>query len=311
MLTKAERRAEQRSTEQQERMSRLFNAAQRRLAGARELRDERLAASALILYREAIALLTTADLVASGAPPSEDVLDAPAAWSSLRPRLEPDAPDRPDVSVEALREWLAGPNVLTVDRAAKSDPQGAREGAEALASWLAARIDPRSRREIRIQRGVRLGSLAFALLVLLLGAVVAAVSPNNVARGRRVTVSSQQPGSPPPSQVVNGEVEGTYGMLTTKENEPWVEVDLGASYALSEVVVHNRRDKHRQTTALLLELATDDGAYREVGRHEGQLDANQAWRITLGGEVARYLRVVAPQTTQLGLAEIEAYGARP
>jgi hypothetical protein len=312
MLDREYRLAVARSPKQQARLRRLFCSGHRRAQGARTLRYERQAASALTLYREAIAYLVTAQLVAEGVREQEDVLDAELVWAELRARLESDTAHRPKVSLDSLKGWLAGTNSLAVDRAAASEPRQAWEAADEVVRWLEAQTEPRTEREIKLQRGLRIGALALVGAVLLCAAIAAAVAPENVAFGKPVTTSSQKPGSPDPSGVVDGVVDEPLGMLTKNEKRPWVEIDLGEPYNLNEIVVYNRGDgHHRQSTPLKLYLGTEPKQRHGASRRKKPFCAYKPWRIKLDEQVARYVRLSASRKTELGLSEIEVYGTCP
>ena len=95
---------------------------------------------------------------------------------------------------------------------------------------------------------------------------------------------------------------------TNSEPNPWWQVDLGGSYALSEIVVYNRADqwgaRERDIRAL---VSTDGRIWTPIYLHD-QSDF-QILRIDAVGRTARYVRLQLDATDYLNLVEVEVYGA--
>ena len=312
LLEQAQRTAADHPAERHVRLQELWQAARRRTAAARDLRYARQGVASLSLYQQAVAILVTAHLVHRGERDEPQVLDSQAAWTELQ-RLHGEGElDLLAGDWDALTAWLGESDPLALDRVARSQAHQAREAADALITWLADRTEPRTVRQIRVERAVRLGGLGIGLVVLLGAAVAWAVAPGNVALGKPVQVSSQRQGSVDPAGAVDGELGGTFGFHTNRDHPPWVEIDLETPHSLTEVVVHNRADgRFKDSLPLELWLGTNPGDLRRVAGRAGRFTAAQPWRIPLDGQVARYVRLSVPRRTFLALSEVKVYGKKP
>ncbi len=305
-LARAARRAEACPPARRERLRRLADAARARHTAALELRREEVRGAALALEREACALAITALLVARGEHDGDAALSGPEAWARLD-RLEGViAP----ASVTPARELLADPDPLAPERLV-TDPVAVRDAAAATFDWLQAQYEPRSPRQIVMQRRLRLGAVALGALLLVAAGVAWARRPTNVARGRPVLVSSQHPAAPDPQEVVDGSRRGHFGVHTDQDDPPWVEVDLGAVYRVSRVVIVNRGDGYfDEVLPLALQLSEDEHTWQEVAVRHQRFTQWEPWRVSLHQERARYVRVIKPEAGYIALSEIEVYGRR-
>src|SRR5262249_6235878 len=146
-------------------------AAVRRVAVADELTDDRGAVAALVLYREAAALLVaalavardpeaSAGEVATGAP--RDALDGPARAGAV--------PGPPSATEEARRTLTAaGP--LVFDDIPDGELLARRATVESVVRWLRDQIEPRTLQEIHTSRALRLAGAALVLIALVYYAV--------------------------------------------------------------------------------------------------------------------------------------------
>ncbi|WP_036262303.1 FkbM family methyltransferase [Methylocapsa aurea] len=135
----------------------------------------------------------------------------------------------------------------------------------------------------------------------------------NVALRKPATQSSLSVYSRPNDAqgAVSGVLNGSYGFHTGKENRPWWQVDLEASFPLEEIVIFNRLDAARERAYFfVVKLASEEGKFREVYAHNGVpfggIDGTPA-TIKLDGTVARYVRIELPRDEFLHLDQVEVY----
>ena len=112
----------------------------------------------------------------------------------------------------------------------------------------------------------------------------------------------------------DGVKNGRWGFHTSRDVEPWWQVDLGRSFALGRVLVYNRCDDIWVRAAhLMLQVSEDGEAWRTVYRHDGSrfygATDGKPLAIELRGARARFVRVQLPESGYLHLDEIEVYGA--
>lgn len=137
----------------------------------------------------------------------------------------------------------------------------------------------------------------------------------NLALNKRAKMSSvyaQGPQWDNPQGGVDGKKDGGWGFHTAEEQNPWWEVDLGASYSLNEVRIFNRMDCCRERTRTLrVNLSNDDRnwqtAYVHNGSDFGGIDGNPL-RVPLNVQ-ARFVRVQLNERNYLHLDEIEVYSS--
>ncbi len=112
----------------------------------------------------------------------------------------------------------------------------------------------------------------------------------------------------------DGIKNGKWGFHTGSAENPWWQVDLGASHALGRVVVWNRCEAVAERASRLeVQLSDDGGTWRTVYRHDGTTFFGHTDGKPLTAPVdaeARFVRVVLPGTTYLHLDEIEVFAAK-
>jgi hypothetical protein len=145
---------------------------------------------------------------------------------------------------------------------------------------------------------------------VLLTAVVASTAQGqtNLALHKTATMSSMYAAEYPGSKCVDGDRTPASLCATNSEANPWWQVDLGASYALSQVVVYNRAGDYgaREHTLRAL-LSTDGRSWTTIYTHNGT--DFDVLPINAGNRTARYVRVQLAETNYLNLQEVEVYGA--
>jgi hypothetical protein len=147
-------------------------------------------------------------------------------------------------------------------------------------------------------------------------------SNTNLALGKAATQSSTYPGYPA-SLAVDGNTDGgvPHGSVTVSNAEatPWWQVDLGASAALSSIVVWNRTDCCGYRLAdywvfvsdtpftsgdTLASLQSRAGTW---GSHQTTAP-NPSATIAASGVQGRYVRVQLSITDYMSLAEVQVFG---
>lgn len=144
--------------------------------------------------------------------------------------------------------------------------------------------------------------LVVAILGTLLGGAGALLarklSPKDIAAGKPWRASSAYVGYQPSGRTNDARTEDQPLFHTKEEENPWMDVDLGAVTAIKGVTVRNRRDCCGERAApLIVEVSNDGQTFRQVARRE---DAFSTWRVKLS-ESARFVRVRAPRRTMLHL----------
>lgn len=152
--------------------------------------------------------------------------------------------------------------------------------------------------------------------------VVCTTTHINVAKNKTATQSSTY-GSAIANRAVDGNLDGVYGngsvAHTNDENNPWWQVDLGANYQLSDIVVWNRTDCCQErmdsvyvlvsqtpftSTNLQTTLAQSGvSAYPLMGRKY----ANGVVSPNLMGRYVRLQASYKTATSSLNIAEVEVF----
>jgi cytochrome c553 len=111
---------------------------------------------------------------------------------------------------------------------------------------------------------------------------------------------------------VDGVTDEPWGFHTDLEQDPWWQVDLGATLPLERVVIHNRGQGFQERAArLVLSVSADGQVWQEVYRHDGRAFGcgSAALTIPAKGVVARLVRVRLPGNTCFHLNEIQVYAS--
>eukprot|EP00121_Abeoforma_whisleri_P006345 Awhi_evm1s5770 len=131
---------------------------------------------------------------------------------------------------------------------------------------------------------------------------------SNLALGKYVTSSSASPNYPPPL-LVDG--ISTNFMHTAKEADPWVEIDLGATYHIGDIIIRNRADCC-QERIVGFKVQILDLYHSEISSF-GYWEWNSVlpiYKRYVGGKShrARFIRLtLVDKTEYLNLSEIEIY----
>jgi hypothetical protein len=149
------------------------------------------------------------------------------------------------------------------------------------------------------------------------------VMPTNVARGKLTSQSSTLPGyaSAGPASAVDGNSDGKFfdGSVTATnlDPSPWWQVDLGASKAISSIVIWNRTDCCGSRLAdywvfvsdtPFLPTDTPDTLQNRAGTFSShQTSAPQPSATIAAGAQGRYVRVQLTGIGFLSLAEVQVF----
>ena len=210
-----------------------------------------------------------------------------------------------------LRAAFLATDCVAFDRMKSDDLERLRQTLDGLTRPLRARIDLRTDahfRRLGVARVAVVSLLALYALVMVGGRLLRG---ENVARGRPVKMSSQQPGTPNPAELVDGVVGGRYGAhtLVGGPTPPWIVVDLQRSRHVRKIVVYNRGDQNLdQCLPYAVSVSEDGRAYKEVARRETHFGSgdflSSPW--TIAADVsARYVRIEA--NGYIALSELEVF----
>jgi len=240
------------------------------------------------LYRDAIYWALAARRADRSPPPA----DLRALWDASNPQLAAASPPDNEESA-ALRKALFDDYTPRGLEVSDADAARARTFAEALI-W---EMDGPRRHVKRVfaQRWLRVGLVAAVVLVLAIGARVWTLGPN-LAQGRPFRLSSTFSGWA--GCLANN---GCSGLMfhTETENNPWVEIDLGAPKKVHRVEVINRGDCCADRAApLIAEISNDRTTWTQVARREEPFGT---WKASFPSRVARYVRLRAARHTVLHL----------
>jgi hypothetical protein len=262
-----------------------------------------------IVLREAVALLVRAATAARDPGADERKLadlNTAAALSKLRRDAGRTATD------DSCRvdDAIAASDPLFFD---SLDEEALRLTHDALAreaQWLRAQVDLRTSAHLAAMRMGRVAAVILVLGYLGYGAISALFAPRNLALHQTVRLSSQEPGTPDPSELVDGKRGGTYGAHTQVAQRPgWAIIDLHREANVKKIVVCNRGDRNlTDGLPYAVDLSLDGKEFHEVARREtpfgdGSL-LSPPWTVVVH-ERARYVRVRA--TWYLALSEVEVY----
>lgn len=261
-----------------------------------ELPPGRRPAVLLSLYRDAIYWTLAADL--ADAPhelpqaPPEQLPELEALWQrSPAERLLRAA--RTEEALAAIRRAVVDvPGHPPLDI---SDAEAAR--VRDFADRLYTELEAPRRQVHRIvaRRWLHWATVVAVALAIALVARAVAVGPD-LAKGKPFRTSSTQPGC--------AENEHCAALMfhTTQEDNPWVEIDLGAVKPVHLIEVSNRPDCCQdRAIPLVAEVSKDRAKWTEMGRRDEDFTT---WTLEAKPTPARYVRLRAPRATTLHLQEV-------
>ncbi len=138
--------------------------------------------------------------------------------------------------------------------------------------------------------------------------IMLALGPRNLAFLMPVAASSQENGKPWADALVNGKLESEYGLLTKRQESPWVTIDLGRPRDIGTIRVYNRADGFQEEQLPLeLSVSNDNTNFTVIARRDTMFTQAFPWRIRISGMPARYVRLQVPKATVLCLSEVEVF----
>lgn len=307
-LERALGRVGARSPEQQRRIRELFDAASVRATVARELVDSRQHGTAFTLLKEAIVLYLGAITIDHGGEPCEPGAHINTEVDAL---IAKGALPAPPPELDAIRFWLDEPDPVAFDRLSHDDALAWRAKIDVVVDYLRDLIDPRTERDLKVTRAVRLSVIGLACIALISALVWKALAPKNVALGKPVSVSSHHPHTKaPPNGLTDGRTSGPYGVHTSTEDGAWVMVDLQRVHRIERVKIYNRTDGwFDEGLPFALELSENGTDFVEVDKRTTPFSRWRPWVYEGGGKTARYVRVRKIGRGYVALGELEVYGS--
>lgn len=157
---------------------------------------------------------------------------------------------------------------------------------------------------VLLQRLLRIGAVVVLALAVILGlnaVVKRALRGADLAEGKPWTASSKAFECHP----AQGECGGGHTKIffhTLEQDNPWVEIDLGAKTRFSRVEVENREDccQDRASPAVI-EVSNDGSDFKEVAR---TTEPYETWDATFAPVSARYVRVKVLKKAYLHLVRV-------
>jgi peptidoglycan/LPS O-acetylase OafA/YrhL len=139
-------------------------------------------------------------------------------------------------------------------------------------------------------------------LMILLG-------PHDLALGKPVTSSSLMDGMPLPTALTDGTLEAEFGAHTTKEHDPWLQIDLGEPTKIGAIRVYNRADGYfDQQIPMEIWVSQDGKLFQKISRREKTFTQAWPWRVRVRGTTtARYVRLQTRKEDPLCLSEVEVF----
>jgi hypothetical protein len=135
--------------------------------------------------------------------------------------------------------------------------------------------------------------------------------PANLAFGRRTEMSSinqpQRPYDCYSGRGVDGDTRGSGFVTKRQKSRPWWQVDLGSRHAIGRIDVYRGGGApKRGQVPFEVELSDDAKSFRAIPT-DGAFAQGSAWRIPVGGDEARYVRLQSSKAGQLSFNEVEVY----
>lgn len=153
----------------------------------------------------------------------------------------------------------------------------------------------------------------FILLVLFFFFISLNVkAQQNIAMGKRAYQSSTIHGATA-NRAVDGTSDGLWHnnsiSCTHKENQPWWEVDLGAEYEITSIVIYNRTDAHSERLDNMNVYISGEGRKETLvwTPKNGQFGLKTEIALEKG-EKGRFVTIKLAGHEYLSLAEVEVYG---
>jgi len=168
-----------------------------------------------------------------------------------------------------------------------------------------------SQRHVRGLRVVRWAVLLLSVVLMLVGYQAWRLFPRNVSSKKSVFVSSVIDGKNP-AGIVDDQYYGFPAFVSKRERQPWVVIDLGKPYMVTDAQVVGRHDCcFGEAVPLDFEVSLDNNKFETVGTRTEPLTSLVPWVVPAIMRHARYVRVKSKKTATLGLSEVIVYGRQP
>jgi hypothetical protein len=120
------------------------------------------------------------------------------------------------------------------------------------------------------------------------------------------------------ARAVSGDLSGTYAFHTDSENEPWWQVDLGATYAITEVRVFNRIETPglaARANSLSISVSSDGNDWHPVwgvsATDFGGIDGRPLIVVPPVPVLGRFVKLCLGERNFFHLHQVEVYGHSP
>lgn len=142
------------------------------------------------------------------------------------------------------------------------------------------------------------------------------ITSPNIAIGKNVSSSSrsQWSSSNDPRGAIDGIKNGFFGFHTSLEENPWLQIDLGAVMHLEKVVLFNRQDINSERSRTVQVIVSTDGlifetVYDRNGIPFGGIKDGKPLSVFLNNILARFVRFQLNDENYFHLDEVEIYGS--
>jgi hypothetical protein len=229
----------------------------------------------------------------------------PAVWDAVEPSLLARASS--EARADRLHGALRGGTFVQFVALSRPEQVRLRGELRTLAQALLAKLDRRAELfgTIYLQRVVRLGALGVLTLALVGGAVqVSRVVErrSDLANGRAWQASSRFGTSGCTSPAQRCRRATGFFFHTDEEDNPWLELDLGAPNDVSRVDVTNRTDCCRERGyPLVIEVSSDHESWRPVARRDTEFSH---WTARFSPVQARWVRLRLLKRSYLHLSDV-------
>lgn len=131
----------------------------------------------------------------------------------------------------------------------------------------------------------------------------------NIAKNAKVSFSSTSHWSNDDdyNEILTGEHNRNFSFHTNLEHNPWVELDLGATYVLHDIVVFNRKDGYKERAYNLQVAISNDKLNYEI-IHKGFIPFKEKIEFNLDNlKTARYIKLSIDDYNYFHLSKIEIF----
>ena len=286
-----------------------YEAAQRRLNVAQDLRGPVQTPAALALYRQGSHFLAVAYLTSRGQDYDPASVNLEDAFQAMEQAFEAEGLNVP-AEYDQARPMLVSLDPLDLDRLSAEEAARRVEELEATSRWLTSLIDARSPSELRWTRFFRSSIAIAGAVVLLVMLVLRLIAPKNLALDKPAAASSVAL-STLPAGVVDGSKNGSFGYHSQLEDSPWLSIDLGRPIAISRIKTFGRGDgPYDQSIPLALEVSDDGTTYQQIALRSEPFSESSPWIVEPSALVTRYLRLKTMRHSYLVLGEVEVNGKK-